>query len=206
MGGLRGTVRRRGLTPGGARRRRDTLSTEFAPRRASAGIRFAGTRDRQIPTPMTFPDAAPAGLTASSSTATHAHACRFEEVWVRIIMPRPECRSQFRRSSVHPCRPGHARADSGGVHQYSSDAETDADHPLLRDVGARVPQLRSERIRAARRRAKRGRSDCGARQPTVPASARTTIYPSRYGGEVVSCTSDLAAVPYGCRMTTWALI
>lgn len=24
----------------------------------------------------------------------------------------------------------------GGVHQYSSDAETDADHPLLRDVGA----------------------------------------------------------------------
>jgi hypothetical protein len=53
------------------------LSNEFGPRRASAGIRFAGIRrDRQIPAPMTFPDAAPAGLTASSSTATHAHACR----------------------------------------------------------------------------------------------------------------------------------
>jgi len=49
------------------------LSNEFDPRRASAGIRFAGIRrDRQIPAPMTFPGAA--GLTASSSTATHAHA------------------------------------------------------------------------------------------------------------------------------------
>jgi hypothetical protein len=51
------------------------LSTEFGPRRASVGIRFAGIRrDRQIPAPMTFPDAAPAGLTASSSTATHARS------------------------------------------------------------------------------------------------------------------------------------
>jgi hypothetical protein len=51
------------------------LSNEFDPRRASAGIRFAGIRrDRQIPAPITFPDAAPASLTASSSTETHAHA------------------------------------------------------------------------------------------------------------------------------------
>lgn len=75
MGSLRGTVRQRGLTPGCARRSRDMLSNEFGPRRASVGIRFGGIRrDRQIPAPMTFPDAAPAGLTASSSTATHAHA------------------------------------------------------------------------------------------------------------------------------------
>jgi hypothetical protein len=51
------------------------LSNEFGPRRASVSIRFAGIRrDRQIPAPMTFPDAAPASLTANSSTATHAHA------------------------------------------------------------------------------------------------------------------------------------
>jgi hypothetical protein len=54
---------------------RDMPRTKSGPRRANAGIRFAGIRrDRQIPAPMTFPDAAPAGLTASSSTATHAHA------------------------------------------------------------------------------------------------------------------------------------
>ena len=81
MGSLRGTVRRRGLTPGCARRSRDMLSNEFGPRRASAGIRFAGIRrDRQIPAPMTFPGAAPAGLTASSSTATHARSrCESDE-------------------------------------------------------------------------------------------------------------------------------
>ena len=37
-------------------------------RHSLRGIR----RDRQIPAPVTFPGAAPAGLTASSSTATHA--------------------------------------------------------------------------------------------------------------------------------------
>jgi len=74
-GSVRATVRRRGLTPGRARRSRDMLSTEFGPRRASAGIRFAGTRrDRQIPAPITFPGAAPASLTASSPTATHGSA------------------------------------------------------------------------------------------------------------------------------------
>ena len=71
-GSVRATVRRQGLTPGCARRSRDTLSTEPGPRRARAGIRFAGTRrDRQIPGPVSFPDAAPASLTASSSTPTH---------------------------------------------------------------------------------------------------------------------------------------
>ena len=75
IGSLRGTVRRRGLTPGCARRSRDMPSNEFDPRRASAGIRFTGIRrDRQIPAPMTFPDAAPASLTANSSTATHARS------------------------------------------------------------------------------------------------------------------------------------
>jgi hypothetical protein len=45
------------------------LSNEFGPRRASVGIRFAGIRrDRQIRAPMPFPGAAPASLTASSST------------------------------------------------------------------------------------------------------------------------------------------
>jgi hypothetical protein len=56
------------------------LSNEFGPRRASVGVRFAGIRrDRQIPALMTFPDAAPAGLTASSSTATRARS-RVEDV------------------------------------------------------------------------------------------------------------------------------
>jgi hypothetical protein len=66
------------------------LSNEFGPRHASAGIRFAGIRrDRQIPAPMTFPDAAPAGLTASSSTATHAHA-EISTFAMRISIHAPE--------------------------------------------------------------------------------------------------------------------
>jgi len=44
MGSLRGTVRRRGLTPGCAGRSRDMLSNESGPRRAGAGIRFAAIR------------------------------------------------------------------------------------------------------------------------------------------------------------------